>query len=180
VAGVDGKDKDRKEAVQAATAVFTEYGAFIRAVIRFQAAGKFDPEDLFQEFFLALVHKPMPLEVRNIKSFLYRAVINYVVDVARRQAGHERKIKKYTEQSRISINNRAARNAFIVEQENEDTAVAYMVRHLQVREAQAFILKYRDNCSIAEIAATMGVNKRTVSRYLSEGLKKLRKTIAIE
>jgi len=171
VAGVRRKGRHGKDAVEAATAVFNEYGGFIQAVIRFQTAGKFDPEDLFQEFFLVLVHKPVPPDVRNIKSFLYRAVVNHVLDLVRRRARHG-------QETRISINNRAARNAFI--KEEKGAAVAYMVRHLQVREAQAFVLKYRDDCSIAEIAATMGVNKRTVSRYLSEGLKKLRKTMAIE
>jgi len=178
VAGVRRKGRHGKDAVEAATAVFNEYGGFIQAVIRFQTAGKFDPEDLFQEFFLVLVHKPVPPDVRNIKSFLYRAVVNHVLDLVRRRARHGRDMKKYSEETRISINNRAARNAFI--KEEKGAAVAYMVRHLQVREAQAFVLKYRDDCSIAEIAATMGVNKRTVSRYLSEGLKKLRKTMAIE
>lgn len=179
MAGVRGKGEYGKEAVKAAAGVFREYGSFIHAVIRFQAVGRLDAEDLFQGFFLVLVHKPVPPEVRNIKSFLYRAVVNYVLDSVRQQARHGHNMKKYSEETRISINNRAARNAFLTADE-KDTVIAYMVRHLQVREAQAFVLKYRDNCSLAEIANTMGVDKRTVSRYLSEGLKKLRKTLVIE
>ena len=68
----------------------------------------------------------------------------------------------------------------IVRLTQRGAALAYMVRHLREREAQAFMLKYRDNCSIGEIAARMGVERRTVSRYLSEGLKRLQRTLAIE
>jgi RNA polymerase sigma factor (sigma-70 family) len=58
--------------------------------------------------------------------------------------------------------------------------VAYLSRLLQDREAQAFVLRYRDNCSIPEIAARMGVDRRTVSRYLAESLRKLRRDLAPE
>ncbi len=176
--GVRREGQCENEAVQAATRIFSEHSSFIHAVIRFRAAGRFDPEDLFQEFFLTLVHKPMPPDIRNIRSFLYRAIFNYVLDRVRKQATYGRNLEKYAEEARISLNNRPSENAFI--EEEDKVAVSCLVRHLQEREAQAFVLKYRDNYSIAEIAATMGVNKRTVSRYLSEGLKKLRKTLAIE
>ncbi len=176
--GVRRKDKGREDAVEAAATVFREYGRFIHAVLRFQAADRFDLDDLFQEFFLTLVHKPMPPDVRNIRSFLYRAIFNYVLDLVRKQATYGRNLEKYAEAARICINNRPSENAFL--EEEGKAAVSCLVRYLQQREAQAFVLKYRDNYSIAEIAATMGVNKRTVSRYLSEGLKKLRKTLAIE
>ena len=58
--------------------------------------------------------------------------------------------------------------------------VAYCVRHLRERQAQAFVLRYRDNYDIAEIAQEMRVAQRTVSRYLSEGLRRLQRVWAVE
>jgi RNA polymerase sigma factor (sigma-70 family) len=180
VAGVgrNGR-KGGKEAVEAAAEIYRRHGGFIRAVVRFQAGARFDPDDLFQEFFLVLIRKPVPPQVRRVKSYLYRALANYVFDRARQQACYERNLRKYAAQARIAINNRAARNVFI-EQEEKSAALAYLTRHLQERQAQAFVLKYGDHCTLAEIAARMGVNQRTVSRYLCQGLKRLRRVLAIE
>ncbi|MCX5643921.1 MAG: sigma-70 family RNA polymerase sigma factor [Phycisphaerae bacterium] len=167
------------DAVRAAAEVFNTHGGFIRAVIRFQAHNKSEEDDLFQEFFLALIRKPVPADVRNIKSYLYRAVVNHILDSVRMRENYRRLVRKYMEETGIPINNCLAGNVFIIEDaEEKDAVVAYFARYLQEREAQAFVLRYRDNFSVGEIAAKMGVNVRTVSRYLSEGLRRLRKTLA--
>jgi RNA polymerase sigma factor (sigma-70 family) len=181
VAGVEKKAGDRAAAVGAAGVVFRDYGRFIRAVIRFQAGSRFETEDLFQGFFLALVRKPVPVDVRNIKSFLYRSIANYVLDLVRRNASYQRNLQEYAGQTRILINNRPAGNAFVTGTETERSAtITHLVHLLQNREAEAFVLKYRENYTVAEIAAAMGVDRRTVSRYLSAGLRKLRENAAGE
>lgn len=169
----------REEVVRAAADIVTRHDRFIRGVIRFQNCSKFEEDDLFQEFFLTLIRKPVPANVRRVRSYLYRAIVHHVVDRIRHQVCYRRNLKKYAEEVRISINNRPVANA-LRDSGQKDAALAYMARHLREREAQAFMLKYRDNCSVGEIAARMGVEKRTVSRYLSEGLKRLQRTLAIE
>jgi len=178
VAEVQSNEGRGGDAVRAAAEIFHTHGGFIRAVIRFQAHNRSEEDDLFQEFFLTLIRKPVPAHVRNIKGFLYRAVVNHVVDSVRRRENYRRLVKKYVEKTGIPINNGPAGNVFIEDAEEKDAIVAYFARHLQEREAQAFVLRYRDNYSISEIAAKMGVSVRTVSRYLSEGLRRLRKTLA--
>lgn len=166
------------EAVRLAAEIFDEYGGFIRAVIRFQIHRQSEEEDLFQEFFLALIRTPIPAGVQNIKSYLYQAVTHHVVDAVRRRENYHRKVKKYAKHARIPINRRPTANAFIDDTEEKNAKVAFFARYLQEREAQAFVLRYRDDRSIGEIATTMGVNARTVSRYLSESVRKLRQALA--
>lgn len=166
--------------MRAAVEVFREHGDFLRAVVRFQVRNKSDEEDLFQEFFLALIRKPVPADVRNIRSYLYHAVVHHVVDAMRTRENYRRSLKNYAKEIRISINNRPPRNALVDDEEEKEAVVAYFARHLQDREAQAFVLRYRDNCSNAEIAARMGIREQTVRRYLSVGMKKLRNTLAAE
>ncbi len=178
-AGVDRQGDGEGRTTRPVTDIFDEYADFIRAVIHFQACGRFDEEDFFQEFFLLLVHKPVPMGVRNVKGYLYRAITHHVVDLIRRQQCYRRNLKKYSRETRISINNRPAENA-LIDDDQRAAVLAYVIRHLHEREAEAFTLKYRDNCTIPEIAARMGVDKRTVSRYLSDGLKRLQRTLAIE
>ncbi len=165
--------------VQTAADIVTRHGRFIRGVIRFQNCNRFDEEDLFQEFFLLLIRKPVPPEVRRLRSYLYKAVVHHIVDLIRHQACYQRTLQEYAKVVRISSSNPPAGNT-LENKEQRDAGLAYMVRHLQGREARAFILKYRDNCSIGEIAARLGVEKRTVSRYLSEGLRRLQRKLAIE
>ncbi len=165
--------------VRKATAIFAEHEAFIRTSISIHAGGKLDPEDLYQEFYLSLIRKPIPDDVRDIKGYLYRIIGHHVVDAIRSGRSYSRTVKKYAAETRISINTEEPRNAFI-DEEHQNAAVAGMVHHLQDREAEAFVLKYRDDCNIMEIAAKMGVNKRTVSRYLSESLRKLHRRLAAE
>jgi RNA polymerase sigma factor (sigma-70 family) len=165
--------------VQRATAIFTEHGEFIRTIIRFRTGGKLDVEDLYQEFYLVLIRKPVPAEVRNLKSYLYQAVVHHVIDAIRLRRTYSHTMKKYARETRISINNREPGNAFI-DEEHRNASVAGLTRHLPEREAQVFTLKFRDNCSLLEIATRMGINKRTVSRYLSEGVRKLHRRLAAE
>ncbi len=180
VAGVRRNEVLASEAVRLAAEILDEYGGFVRAIIRFQARNRSEEEDLFQEFFLALIRKPVPAEVQNIRSYLYRAVTNHIVDAVRRHENYHRAVKKYARRTRISINKRPVGNVLIDDTEEKSAKIAYFARHLQEREAQAFVLRFRDNCSIREIAATMGVNARTVSRYLSESIRKLRQALATQ
>lgn len=176
---VDKEAEEVDPAVQAATAIFSQYGDFIRTVIRFQAENKLDSDDLYQEFYLSLIHKPLPADVRDFKSYLYRAVLNFVISAIRRQKNYSCNLKKYAKEAEISINSRPTKDAF-VDDEHQDATVTRLAGHLQQRPAQAFVLKYRDDCSIHEIATKMGVGRRTVSRYLSESIKRLHGRLAPE
>jgi RNA polymerase sigma factor (sigma-70 family) len=178
VAGYRRRGRPDGDAVGRAVAIFSEYGDFILAVLRFQVHDRFWQEDLFQEFFLTLIRKPVPADVQNVKSYLYRAIVNHVLDSVRARESYRRAVKKCAKETRIPINNRSAGNALIEETEQRNATIAHLARHLQEREAQAFVLRYRDNFSIGEIAARMGVNGRTVSRYLSQSLRRLRETLA--
>ena len=64
--------------------VFAEHGDFIHVVIRSQVKNEAQADDIFQDFFLSLVYNPVPKGVKNMKSYLYRAIINDVVDAVRR------------------------------------------------------------------------------------------------
>ncbi len=75
-----------------ASKVFAEHSDFIRAVIRSQVKNEAQADDIFQDFFLSLVYNPVPKGVKNMKSYLYRAIINDVVDAFRRVETYKAKI----------------------------------------------------------------------------------------
>jgi len=168
-----------KAAVDAAWALFCEHGAFIRAVIRFQARNESHEDDLFQQLFLSLVSRPMPPDVENVKSYLYRAIANDIVDSARREARQQKHFEKIAEEFRNSIHKQAPADALIGVVDG-DAAFACLARHLRKREAEAVVLRYQDDRSIPEIARVMGVDRRTVSHYLAAAIRRLRRICAIE
>jgi len=179
VAGFGNNMQVDETAVATAAAIFSEYGSYIRAVIRFRAQNEFLEEDLYQDFFLTLIANPIPSTVDNIKGYLYRAIINDVIDAARRRARRRKCLKKYLEQSRISVHNPSAENA-ILEMDEEGSALGRWTRQLCGREAEAVTLRYRDNRSVADIAREMGVDHATVIHYLSRGLRRLRRDCSLE
>ena len=165
--------------VALASAVFAEYGGFIRAVVRSQVQNEAQADDIFQDFFLSLICKPVPKGVKNIKSYLYRAIINDVVDAVRRAEKYRSRIKKYSEQLNYSINKTNPRNALDNEEEL-DKMFALIKGWLPNSESEAINLRYRNRYSIKEVAEKMSVNRTSVSRYISIGLRKIRQYLTVK
>lgn len=164
--------------VDRAAEIFSEYGDFIRAIIRYQVSNDAHADDLFQDFFLSLVSKPVPAGIQNVKSYLYRAIINDIVDAARRVESYKTQISKYAECLNYSINKNRPENALVkIEQINK--MFRLIEGRLQRGEAQAITLRYKNNYNIKEVAKKMHVNKRTVSRYISVGLSKVRQLLIL-
>ena len=170
----------RGEAVAAVVRVFAEHGNFVRSVIRLRVRDASRREDLFQELFLKLVNQPVPGGVQNVRGYLYRAILHDAVDLAREREDEKRHLRKYAARTEISIHKRPSQNAITEETDERYSVFANLTRQLPRREAQVVTLRYRDNFSIAEIAAAIGIDRRTVSRYLTSALRALRGKLAIE
>ena len=82
VSGID--PQGRKERVAAAARIFAQHGGFVRAVIEQRVKDKGQREDLFQSFFLSLVNHPVPSEVRDVRTFIFKAVISHIADDIRK------------------------------------------------------------------------------------------------
>jgi RNA polymerase sigma factor (sigma-70 family) len=174
-------DTERQgDAVAAAIKVFAEHGDFIRAMIRLRVHNASRRDDVFQELFLKLISQPVPLDVQNVRGYLYRAIVHDSVDLSRARENDRRHLKNYAEKNKISIHKTPSPIAMIEEIEEKGSGLGCLTRQLRRREAQVVTLRYRDNYSIAEIAAELGIRKRSVSRYLTSGLRELRRTLAVE
>jgi RNA polymerase sigma factor (sigma-70 family) len=162
--------------VNIAAEIFSKYGDFIHGVIRGKVENKSGADDLFQNFFLSLVYRPPSPNVKNIKSYLYRAILNDIIDNRRRIERYQNQIHKYAEHLQYSIIKDGPENVLI---EAEEMAKMFecIEKRLQHSEAQAIILRYRNNRKIKEIAAAMGVNNIVAWRYISKGLDKIRRLL---
>ena len=164
--------------VNIAAKVFGQYGDFIHAVIRCKVRNEAQADDLFQDFFLSIVSNP-PASLQNIKGYIYRAITNDIVDAVRRMERYEGHVSKYSEHLNYSINKNSLEEV-LIEREELDRLFALIRERLPGSESEAIALRYRDSNSIKEVAKKMGVEKRTVSSYISVGLKKIRHLFMIK
>jgi RNA polymerase sigma factor (sigma-70 family) len=155
--------------------LFIEYGDFIYGVIRFNIKDEFEAEDVFHDIFLYFVSKPMPKDIRNMKCFLYRVVSDKTKDAIRRIDRYNRRIQRYAQDLQFYDEREPEHSA--IDKEETEKMFTLMRKKLSPKEAKAIRLKYLKDNKIGTVAQKMGIQRRSVSRYLSVGLKKARKVM---
>jgi RNA polymerase sigma factor (sigma-70 family) len=103
--------------------------------------------------------------------------MNDCFDAVRRIEKYQDKIQRYAKYVANSINIDPPENALIIREEIEKM-FRLIEEHLPSSESQAINMKYKDELSVTEAAKEMTVNKRSISKYISVGLKKLRQFVA--
>jgi len=165
-----------RKRVGLAAEVFEKYSDEIRAIIYFNVKDKSKTEDIFQEFFVTVVRKPIPSGIQDIRAYLYRAITNDVIDVSRQIKNHQDHIQKYAEFRKYSkIPEDPQKTAIQVE--GTKKMFQLIESRLPKREAEVLVQRYGHGLSITDTAEKMNVNKRLVSRYLSLALKKMREFV---
>jgi len=174
------KSSDSRDAtgVNAAARVFAEYSDFIRGVIRYRVRDESLAEDLFQDFFVTLVLKPLPEGISNVKGYLYRRIVNNIVNATHRVENYRARIHRYAELAKYSTTEYDPESDLIAEEET-NRMLELIESRLPGREAEAVGLRYKEELSVPEVASEMNVNNRTVSRYISVGLCKIREMLAL-
>jgi RNA polymerase sigma factor (sigma-70 family) len=160
--------------VHLAAGIFSEYGDFIRGVIRYKAGDESNVDDLFQNFFLSLVYRPPSEDIKNIKGYLYRAIINDIIDNRRRVERYQNQMHNYAEY----INYSAAEDKpekDLIETEEMNKMFRCIETQLHRYEAKAVILRYKKNYKIKEIAKSLNINNIAAWRYISAGVRKIRR-----
>ncbi|MHC4207509.1 MAG: RNA polymerase sigma factor [Planctomycetota bacterium] len=167
--------KNIQKKVRLAAEIFDRYGDEIRAIIHFNVKDKSKADDIFQDFFVSIVRKPIPPDIEDIKAYLYRAVTNDVIDVSRQKKCHQDHIKKYAECCKHFIIEDPENIA--IQMESTKKMFQLIETRLPKREAEAVLQRYGQGFSTTDTAKKMHTDKRIVSRYLSLALKKMREFV---
>ncbi|UCH69688.1 MAG: sigma-70 family RNA polymerase sigma factor [Candidatus Bathyarchaeota archaeon] len=165
--------------VDHAAEIFAEYGGFIRAIIHSQVKSETQADDMFQDFFLSLVCKPVPQNVKNIKGYLYRAITNDIIDSVRRVERYRNHMHKYSKHLDHPINKRTPEDAFICVEETNKMFELIKGR-IRNNEFQAITLQYKSHYSIKNVAKIMGVKCKSVREYTSRGLGRIRQSLKLK
>lgn len=162
-----------QEGVDRATEVFHKYGEDIRCFVEFHARDEAEADDLFQEFFLSLVSTRLPRKVTSMKRYLYRAIANDLVSRMRSHQRYQKRLRVYAEARKYqSHQDDPGRETVRTEQTRR--VFEMIERHLPPREAEAVTCRFHKDWSNREVADHMGVDRRSVTRYLCAGLKRIR------
>ena len=77
------KRSEIRRRVRFAAEVFEKHGDQIRAIIHSNVKDKSKEDDIFQEFFVSIVRKPIPSRIQDFYSYIFRAITNDVIDLTR-------------------------------------------------------------------------------------------------
>jgi RNA polymerase sigma factor (sigma-70 family) len=155
--------------------IFEKHGGFIRKTIQFRLGNGPEAEDLFQDIFLFLVSKPLPEDIRNVPSFLYRVITARIVDKFRHETRVKNLVSRYSQdKEQTAEKTDKESSARLMMEEKTEKMFELVQKNLSRNEALAITLKYKHNLDISQAADKMGINPRSVSRYLSVGISKLR------
>ena len=159
--------------VKKAKEVFDKYGDEIRAVIEFNFEDKHITEDIFQDFFISVVENPIPPGIENVRSYIYRAIVNDAIDRIRRARIQREGVKKYAQYLRDNAVQKEPQNVVIMAEEVERMFQLIETR-LPPRHARALMQCYGIGRTASRTGAKLEIDKRSVSRYLSEAIRKMR------
>ncbi|MGN7989179.1 RNA polymerase sigma-70 factor [Pedobacter sp. 22226] len=129
----------------------------------------FITEEIVQDIFLKIWENPYHIsEVKSIKSYLYKAVINASINYVNRQKNiEEHHLKLVAEFSDEYVRDLDDENEMIVLLHSE-------IERLPVQCRKVFKLSRFEHLKYKEIASQLGISEKTVENHIGNALKILR------
>ena len=103
--------------VEYAAQIIYEHESFIRWIIRKQNNTTESEDDLFQDFYLRLITTPVPENVKSVKGYLYKALVNHLMISYQQTCMYERRIKKFQNKSNFKVNTFDPTRALLIREE---------------------------------------------------------------
>ncbi len=164
---------ETEERVRQAEDIFETYGDEIRAMISLNVKEQSMADDVFQDLFLSVVHKPIPPHIDRIGAYLYRIITNDVIDETRKTNGYHDFVRGYGRHNKHQKTQEAPDDD-VIEVEDVRKMLQLIERQLPSREAEAVIRRHVYGDNIRDGAKEMNVDSRSFSRYLSRGKRRIR------
>lgn len=149
--------------------IFEEHGSFILGVLESQV-GIHDAQDLYQNLYTSILTHPIPDSIKNIKSYLYRAAVNDVIDFKRKKSNQILRINEYSEHLRADRCQDDPANITELKDIINHT-FKIIEENLPEKICRSLKLKLRNQLDYREISEEMGIKIDTVKKYVYRGLK---------
>jgi len=170
------RSKKVKKRVKHAADIFERFGDLIHATVTANVGDDSEADDIIQDLFLSLVRHPVPSGIERPEAYLYRLIVNDIIDADRRTKNYEARIRRYSEVvHRPEAQEDVASDEAAIQLEQVKRMFELIMKQLQRHESKAVIASIVD-CH-RRAARKMGVKQRTFYRYVSTGLKKIREFV---
>ena len=170
----DGGSKLKvQERVEQAGEFFLQHGERIRAIVGYVAQDEDRADDLYQEFYLSLVKRPLPSDIKDMDNYLFTVLLNSARGQRRRDRQYRECVQKYAQDrgepvAQCDIADVVART----DEVNRIFRVAKKV--LGRREFEAVQLRYYEGQDNQDVGRQLGLKANTIARYLWSGIEKIR------
>jgi RNA polymerase sigma factor (sigma-70 family) len=165
-----------KRRAKAAARVFCEHGGFISQTIKSYVEDEDQADELAQAFFISLVGRPVPLGVKNVKGYLYRAIVNDIADADRLTKRYQGLLHAYAERSKYPDAPKTPYES-LMEAEEAKRVLELIQGRLPRSEATAVTLRHWEGDSVGQAAKRIGVENMTLKGYVSQGLSRARRLL---
>ncbi len=162
-----------RDRIRYITDIFKENRLFIRKVISSKVSDSDTAEELFQELFVKLILRKLPDSIEDMQSFLYVAITRLAIDRREKENKYKEMLDKY--RSEMYDFERVETEELFVREEQMRQVYHIIDGKLGPREADAVRLRYEGQMNIPEVATSLGIKKRSASRYISVALSKISK-----
>jgi RNA polymerase sigma factor (sigma-70 family) len=166
-------EENNRDNIHFVADIHQKHGGFIRSVIVFRVHDRSQVEEIFQDFLLHLLEYPPPRNLESVKNFLFRALVNFIAtDQVQRKVNREH-LQQYAHEKQPDASDAPEKS--VINAEESKKMLALVKERLSPRESTAIIERHVKGLDIDEVARAMGVSSRSVSQYLSDGIKKIQK-----
>ncbi len=174
--------KQRQESrEQVLERLYQDHSGALRSFLRGRMGSSGDLEDVLQEVFVRLarmedLNDRLPPDRKDCRSFIYTTANHLIVDLERRKA--VRQSYQESEQGNSANERMDITPEVITDGLQHLDVIERAIKSLPPVWRQAFVLSRFRHMNYREIADKMGVSARSVEKYMSHALVKIRTAIS--
>ncbi|MHA4896224.1 RNA polymerase sigma factor [Pedobacter sp. PWIIR3] len=147
---------------------------FLFAVKKLEDEG--EAMDVVQDVFVWILNNREKLALHtSLSSYLYKSVINKILDIFR----HQKIIRKYISQGDFHIDVDSAESDYLIREKEIAAMIQKEIEAMPPRMREVYELKHIQQLNAKEIAAELRISEHTVNVHLQRSLKHLRNKLGI-
>jgi RNA polymerase sigma factor (sigma-70 family) len=155
--------------------LYSENHSFVWSTINKLINNQNDVDDVAQDFFVSLLQRPIPSDMKDCKPYLYRILHRDVIDYSRSNQRYQKMMSKFCEYSQYQSKKTISSKSGLTE--NYPLIMNLIQKTLPPRQATALMLRYKYDYKYEKIAQIMNVNPQSSRKYVCFALKKIRKEL---
>jgi RNA polymerase sigma-70 factor (family 1) len=135
-----------------------------------------ESKDLIQDLFVTLWNNRLSFELKTrLSSYLYRAVLNRVLDLFKHRAIKEEHIRSL--QQKIELTAEGA--DYMIREKDIERLIEMEIAALPEKMREVFIMRRKQFLSNREIGEKLGISEQTVETHMKRALRVLRSRLGL-